>query len=197
MKKKKIKLVLLIIIAIGILFIISSENSKTFVKDGITYAVVENGKKADSVPAKGAYKVDVTCTNATGKWDYAKWELEVSNLTQNEVKCNLSFTSTSERFADHIIAHATSGAAQGDGYVVHELVTEKILTNETRLLSSDFQSVTQGASYGFTANSDGTWVSTNKNKNDTSSTVTLVPKTSGNYIICYTIPTFKFYILFV
>jgi len=142
MKKKKIKLVLLIIIAIGILFIISSESSKTFVKDGITYAVLENGKKVNQVPSNGAYRVDVTCTNATGKWNYAKWELEVSNLTQNEVKCNLSFTSTSETIAEHIIAHATSGLAQGEGYVVNEIGRIPDYDKADALIKTDYGTIT-------------------------------------------------------
>ena len=121
MKKKIISICsCLAIVLIGtILAIYNNSFSKDVVIDGIHYAVNLDGVATDSVPSKGLYQVDVTCENATGKWLYDEWKLQVVNLSSEEVKCDLDFTTISQtNLNDYVIN--LSGTTQGTGQVVNE-----------------------------------------------------------------------------
>ena len=121
MKKKTIGICsCLAVVLIGtILAIYNNSFNKDVVIDGIHYAVNLDGVATDSVPSKGLYQVDVTCENATGKWLYDEWKLQVVNLSGEEVKCDLDFTTISQtNFNDYIMS--LSGSEQGTGQVVNE-----------------------------------------------------------------------------
>ena len=121
MKKKTIGICsCLAVVLIGtILAIYNNSFNKDVVIDGIHYAVNLDGVATDSVPSKGLYQVDVTCENATVKWLYDEWKLQVVNMSGEEVKCDLDFTTISQtNFNDYIIS--LSGSEQGTGQVVIE-----------------------------------------------------------------------------
>ena len=121
MKKKTIGICsCLAIVLIGtILAIYNNSFSKDVVIDGIHYAVNLDGVATDSVPSKGLYQVDVTCESAEGKWLYDEWKLQVVNMSGEEVRCNLDFTTISQtNLNNHIVGLA--GTTQGTGQVVSE-----------------------------------------------------------------------------
>ena len=120
--KKIIKIVSLAIVftLIVITFIVidNKDNKKTFKQDGVTYALTLDGKNTNSFPAKGLYKVSVTCENAKGKWLYDEWKLTLENIT-GDVSCDLDFTTVSKtNLNDYVIS--LSGSTQGTGQVVNE-----------------------------------------------------------------------------
>ena len=65
---------------------------------------------------KGAYTVNVNCTNAEARWDYTNWKLVVSSL--NASTCDTTFTNRSDNLSQLIMNLA--GKTQGDGQVVSE-----------------------------------------------------------------------------
>ena len=65
---------------------------------------------------KGAYTVNVNCTNAEARWDYTNWKLVVSSL--NASTCDTTFTSRSDNLSQLIMNKV--GTTQGDGQVVIE-----------------------------------------------------------------------------
>ena len=121
MKKKTIGICsCLAIVLIGtILTIYNNSFSKDVVIDGIHYAVNLDGVATDSVPSKGLYQVDVTCESAEGKWLYDEWKLQVVNMSGEEVRCNLDFTTISQTNLNSYIINL-SGSEQGTGQVVQE-----------------------------------------------------------------------------
>ena len=121
MKKKTIGICsCLAVVLIGtILAIYNNSFNKDVVIDGIHYAVNLDGVATDSIPSKGLYQVDVTCENATGKWLYDEWKLQVVNMSGEEVKCNLDFTTISQTNLNNYII-SLSGSEQGTGQVVQE-----------------------------------------------------------------------------
>ena len=121
MKKKTIGICsCLAIVLIGtILTIYNNSFSKDVVIDGIHYAVNLDGVATDSVPSKGLYQVDVTCESAEGKWLYDEWKLQVVNMSGEEVRCNLDFTTISQTNLNSYIMNL-SGSEQGTGQVVQE-----------------------------------------------------------------------------
>ena len=121
MKKKIISICsCLVIVLIGVILAIYNNSfSKDVVIDGIHYAVNLDGVATDSVPSKGLYQVDVTCESAEGKWLYDEWKLQVVNMSGEEVRCNLDFTTISQtNLNNHIVGLA--GTTQGTGQVVNE-----------------------------------------------------------------------------
>ncbi len=120
--KKRIKIVS---VAIAVLLVIISyiifdnkDNIRTFKQDGVTYALKVDGVSATSFPAKGLYRVSVTCENAKGKWLYDEWKLTLENIT-GDVSCDLDFITVSKtNLNDYVISLA--GSTQGTGQVVNE-----------------------------------------------------------------------------
>ena len=121
MKKKIISICsCLVIVLIGVILAIYNNSfSKDVVIDGIHYAVNLDGVATDSVPSKGLYQVDVTCESAEGKWLYDEWKLQVVNMSGEEVRCNLDFTTISQTNLNNYII-GLSGTTQGTGQVVNE-----------------------------------------------------------------------------
>ena len=93
MKRKEIQLSVIGIIMVIITAVImcSSNKEMTFREDGIMYAVSVDGKKQNDFPAKGLYKVEMTCENAKCRWDYNNWKLYVEDIT-GMVSCDITFT---------------------------------------------------------------------------------------------------------
>ena len=65
---------------------------------------------------KGAYTVNVNCTNAEARWDYTNWKLVVSSL--NASTCDTTFTNRSDNLSQLIMNNV--GTIQGDGQIVNE-----------------------------------------------------------------------------
>ena len=119
MKNRIILVSISILLVIGLIFVLNNKTKKTFVIDGIKYAVNLDGEATSTVPSKGLYEVTVTCENATGKWDYDNWKLKLTNMSSEKASCSLEFTTiTKVNLNDYIIS--LSGQTQGTGQVVNE-----------------------------------------------------------------------------
>ena len=87
--------------------------SETYVPGDIMINTTDTNKFNN----KGAYTVNVNCTNAEARWDYTNWKLVVSSI-QSVDNCDTTFTSRSDNLSQLIIDNA--GTTQGDGKVVIE-----------------------------------------------------------------------------
>ena len=120
MKKRIIVLCIGIFIFIGIIGLSYNSNNKiTFTQDGVTYALTLDGASTTSFPAKGMYRADVTCENATGKWLYDEWKLSIEDITSNNITCDIDFTTINQTNLNNYII-GLSGTTQGTGQVVNE-----------------------------------------------------------------------------
>ena len=120
--KKRILVVSIIVLIIFISIIASSYNTntpKTFTQDGVTYALTLDGASVNTFPAKGMYRVDVECGNATGKWLYDEWKLAVEDINGTNATCDVSFNTISTTYLNNYII-GLSGSTQGTGQVVNE-----------------------------------------------------------------------------
>ena len=120
--KKRIKIVSIAIaftlLIISYIIFDNKDNIRTYKQDGITYALKVDGASVTSFPAKGLYRVSVTCENAKGKWLYDEWKLTLENIT-GDVSCDLDFITVSKtNLNDYVISLA--GSTQGTGQVVNE-----------------------------------------------------------------------------
>jgi len=125
------------------------------------------------------YKTVSSCQNAGGTWTDSDGSTFVAYCSNNAYSNQSECEAAGEDWIDFAVVHE---GIYGTGHPI-----------SSRLKSSDFQTVTQGSPYGFDENSDGTWVSTNQNVNSSKSTVTLIPKTSSSYTLCYTVYSEKKY----
>lgn len=66
-----------------------------FIESDVSLAFVVDGVASEKVPARGNYKVDVTCDGGYGEWNYTAWDIVVRSFT-NGTKCDLKFTSVTE-----------------------------------------------------------------------------------------------------
>ena len=114
------------IISIGIIILIgiiglsyNSNNKNTFTQDGVTYALTLDGASVNNFPSKGMYRIDVECTNATGKWLYDEWKLAVENINGTNATCDVNFVTIDKTYLNNYII-GLSGSIQGDGQVVSE-----------------------------------------------------------------------------
>ena len=118
-KRLLIVSIFVLIIFISIIVLNNYNNTnKVFKKDGIMYALTLDGVSTNSFPSKGMYRVDVSCENATGKWDYDNWKLYIEDIT-NSVSCDIDFTTISKTYLNNKII-GLSGQTQGTGQVVNE-----------------------------------------------------------------------------
>ena len=118
-KRLLIVSIFVLIIFISIIVLNNFNNTrKVFKKDGIMYALTLDGVSTNSFPSKGMYRVDVSCENATGKWDYDNWKLYIEDITNN-VSCDIDFTTISKTYLNNKII-GLSGQTQGTGQVVNE-----------------------------------------------------------------------------
>ena len=74
-----------------------------FRKSDIELAIMLDNEKAEKIPEKGNYKVDISCNKEVdAEWDYYNWKLKVKDII-NGTKCDLSFTSVEESEMPEII----------------------------------------------------------------------------------------------
>ena len=97
----------------------NTNTPKTFTQDGVTYALTLDGASVNTFPSKGMYRVDVECSNATGKWLYDEWKLAVEDINGTNATCDVSFTTISTTYLNNYII-GLSGSTQGTGQVVNE-----------------------------------------------------------------------------
>ena len=122
MMKKRILIVSIIVLIIFISIMgmnYNTNNTKTFTQDGVTYALTLDGASVNNFPSKGMYRVDVECTNATGKWLYDEWKLAVENINGTNATCDVDFVTINKTYINTYIT-SLSGQTQGDGQVVNE-----------------------------------------------------------------------------
>ena len=140
--KKKIILTFIAILCISIFLVTLSgnNNSKKYTNmNGIKLAISDgNGSSLDTIPAKGMYKVTVSCNNADGSWDYINWKIIVKNIT-GDVKCNLTFKSMSTSYLNSYII-GLDGTTQGTGKVVHEIGS--LYSDYTAIAQSGYSLIT-------------------------------------------------------
>ena len=120
--KKRILVVSIVVLTIFISIIAMSYNTntpKTFTQDGVTYALTLDGASINTFPSKGMYRVDVECSNATGKWLYDEWKLAVEDINGTNATCDVSFNTISTTYLNNYII-GLSGSTQGTGQVVNE-----------------------------------------------------------------------------
>jgi len=92
MKNKKIIISIIGLLLISSLFIIliSKNNNKYIMQDGIMLALSLDGENIKSFPDGTNYSVEIDCTNAKGIWNTESWKLNISDITGNVI-CNLDF----------------------------------------------------------------------------------------------------------
>ena len=86
--------------------------SETYVPGDIMINTTDTNKFNN----RGAYTVNVNCTNAEARWDYTNWKLVVSSL--NASTCDTTFTNRSDNLSQLIMNNV--GTIQGDGQIVNE-----------------------------------------------------------------------------
>ena len=83
----------------------------------VNIALSLDGSGINDVPSKGNYSVDVSCENATGKWDYNSWKLLVNNIKNSNIVCSLDFTTVNP--ADNYLNDKVTSLV-GNGQVFNE-----------------------------------------------------------------------------
>ena len=83
----------------------------------VNIALTLDGSSISDVPSKGNYSVDVSCENATGKWDYSNWKLLVNNIKNANIVCSLDFTTVNP--ADNYLNNKVTSLV-GNGEVFNE-----------------------------------------------------------------------------
>ncbi len=116
---KKVLISLIVMTVFSIVILYNIEEDYTFDLNGVDLAVNLDGNPVNSLPAKGNMRVDVSCSNAYGRWIYDTWELEIDKI-EGDVSCDIDFvTNDADTFLN---SHITSlaGTVQGTGEVVNE-----------------------------------------------------------------------------
>ncbi len=132
--KKKLFLLSLGIIALSLIILkLTKFQNDTLETTDVIYALTVidtsgNTTHPTSIPAKGAYRVSVSCSGGTGKWLYDEWKLSVNatdgvNVLKETNKCNLTFTAIAKTtLANKVIG--LNSTTQGTGKVVAESRTD-------------------------------------------------------------------------
>ena len=152
-------------------------------------AITLDGQRISNFPSKGMYRVDVTCENAEGKWDYDNWNLSIKNVV-NTATCDVDFTTISKTYFNNYIM-SLAGTTQGDGQLVNETATYAIpnFTNASTLTSSQYVSYTRyystssSATSGTSANSAFTFRGTSWRTNPNNT------RTGYYYYFTFNIPS--------
>lgn len=157
-------------------------------------AITLDGQRVSNFPSKGMYRVDVTCENADGKWDYDNWNLSIKNVV-NTATCDVDFTTISKTYFNNYIM-SLAGTSQGDGQLVNETDTFAIpnintytdLSSSSQYVSySRYYSTSSSATSGTSASSAFTFSGTRWRTNPNS-------MTSGNYYyLKFNIPSTGYY----
>src|SRR5574344_2335479 len=183
MKRRIIISIILLVLIISSFFIKNKYNIKY--NNNVYLAVLVNGTESSSIPAKGNYNVDITCNNATGKWDYDNWKAIIKNIN-GKVTCSISFNSTTPVALNSYII-GLAGSTQGTAQIVNETIDTSTFTPTTTFTSTNYTHTTNDATYPFTwDDTNKNWTSTNK-VNSTTSTITFKPSAGGDIGVCYTI----------
>ena len=178
--KRKILVSIIVLIITSMLLLIIPKN-----KEDILYAVTIDGKKVDSFPEHGNYNVNVKCDNATGKWNYTKWIVDVTEITGDYI-CEVAFTtSNKQNLNDYIIS--LNNQEVGDGLVTNEIVSidKSTFTAGDKISQSSYTNLSNDTTYPYTWNdTDKTWTSSN-HTDSTTSTISFNVSSTGDYQICY------------
>ena len=54
--------------------------------------ILVDGVRSSTAPTEGNYDVSVSCSGATGEWNYGNWALSLTRITQESFDCTVSFT---------------------------------------------------------------------------------------------------------
>jgi hypothetical protein len=119
MKKNRILLSVIGIVLVGsvILVVISKNAKKTFMQDGVLFAVKLDGVSQNSFPSGNNYYVDIDCTNARGRWmrvpstdggNDDDYRIVIDNVT-GKVECDVNFQTNPSTLKDTITGLITSG----------------------------------------------------------------------------------------
>ena len=124
MKKVKYGVVivsLLIILLLSYFVLQNKDSNKTFMQDGILFAMTKDGEEVTSFPTDGKYKVKIDCKNGKGNYlyfeDENKWKFTVEDIT-GKVSCNVDFTTVSS--SDLLSVVASTEGTSGKGSIVNE-----------------------------------------------------------------------------
>ena len=122
MKKYGVVIVSLLIILLLSYFALQNKDSnKTFMQDGILFAMTKDGEEVTSFPNDGKYKVKIDCKNGKGNYlyfeDENKWKFTVEDIT-GKVSCNVDFTTVSS--SDLLSVVASTEGTSGKGSIVNE-----------------------------------------------------------------------------
>ena len=212
MKKKIVFSVMGIIIVSSILLTIVSKNTKkTFMQDGVMFAVTLDGVSRDSFPSGNNYYVDINCENARGRWmrmpstdggsDDA-YRLVIDDVTSN-ASCNVDFKTNPSTIKDTITGLITSGniyehkdGSNNTDWVLEFLpnVSYGDYRSSTKLAKADYENLTMYYTDGSSTSStyyqavptySGSTAYTNENTpftySDSDNTWTLNPDTENRY----------------
>ena len=202
-KKKEIVFSIIGIILISaILLIITSNNTKkTFIKDGVIFAVKKDGVSQNNFPTGSNYYVNIDCTNARGRWmkvpstnggNDSDYRLVIDNIT-GKVECNVDFqtittsNTTDTHFLNNmVLANATDETNNhGPNYNSTTIVTDLSPTYWYGPHSS-----TSGTEGSYWTYSNGIFTSQPSNFNTTNRDyyhAYAKVKENGYYQICYNI----------
>ena len=115
----------IIIVSMLIITIIKNDKQiKKVVNSNSNYLISIDGTTSSSFPEKGAYDVNIECTNATGEWNYEDWNLEIYNTTGVPV-CNINFTTREKQNLANYIIELSRKAIETDEGTIYEVANEK------------------------------------------------------------------------
>lgn len=127
MNRKNIIISISIIIIVSMIIITIMKNDKEIKKiinSSSNYLISIDGASSSSFPEKGAYDVNIECTNATGEWNYEDWNLEIYNTTGVPV-CNINFTTREKQNLANYIIELSRKAIETDEGTIYEVANEK------------------------------------------------------------------------
>lgn len=127
MNRKNIIISISIIIIVSMIIITIMKNDKEIKKiinSSSNYLISIDGTTSSSFPEKGAYDVNIECTNATGEWNYEDWNLEIYNTTGVPV-CNINFTTREKQNLANYIIELSRKAIETDEGTIYEVANEK------------------------------------------------------------------------
>ncbi len=175
------------------------ENLNVNNTENYNLAITLDGQKVNNFPDKGMYRVDVSCENADGKWDYDNWKLSIKNVV-NTATCDVDFTTIGKTYFNNYLI-SLAGTNQGDGQIVNESTNYAIpnfsnastLTRSQYVSYSRYYSESSSATSGISANSAFTFSGTSwrTNPNNTQSGYyyyfTFNIPSTGHYEFCMSI----------
>lgn len=179
--KKKLVLSLICILIFGIFYFYNlNTNTLNTNIDNIKYAIVVDGIETNDIPSKGLYNVVVDCENATGKWLYNEWKLQLIELNNEKAICSLTFTTKDKKYLNNYIT-SLAGKTQGDGMVIDEIGSNPVYSSSTALAESDYTVVSMYTSENGSSDESGTNVTDAFTFNGTNWSISTDYMTKGVY----------------